>query len=632
MATAPTIESLSGEIERLKRVVDELSGGTTKFGNSLGIAGTQVLDGAKGFAKGLADGAQGASAFNGVINAGSAAMTTMLSAAGPLGAAFSGLTKLAAEYVVRANAQGDALFKSFQELSQVGGASTEGMKGVFDNMQKFGLTMNQMPEFGAMITKNSEALAVMGGTVSQGAKAFANVAAGIQQSGLQTEFERMGLTTKNINEGTASYLRIQTLTGMNANKSTEALTAGAAEYIRQQDRLSRLTGKSADVLAKEAEARQSNERYAAVTLELQMKAAAARASGDEAGAQAAETQLKQNEETLNRLPASMKQGFQDLMTGMVTTPEAQKMFVSLPKAAQDVMSQQAKTGEEFENSMAALAAESKAAAERNVGLAKAGVNNQVGADFAGLIAAGKMPTGDAAKQAKQQQTVLGEGGNVDINNQVAMRAAQRATTQAIDTLVQTGVPAITSAMTTAATKIEAAMTIIPGTEKTSTSKTGRGENAPATAGYDTNTKVEDFGNFLNKTVDNSLKYLTEFDKPKPTDKQVFEGMTGYARPTDQKVFEGMRDASSRLAGPSSRPVTSNEQVFTGLTQAASGSNFNTGSSGSGSNPLSSLTDLPQSIMTLATNIGTQVTKTQELVDLMQASIRIQNQILRQSVN
>ena len=366
MSEAAELAAVKEELAGLKEALGKASGQTSSFAQASSQAARQIGNGVTGFATAMADGKQGASAFNGVINSAGSALGTMLKELGPLGTAFSKLTDFAGVYLVRANQQSDALFKSFQDLSKVGGAGVEGMKGVFNNMQQFGLTMDQLPEFGAMIAQNSEALAVMGGSVSEGTKKFAGIAAGIQQSGLQSEFERMGLKVKDINEGTASYLRMQTLTGMSAQKSQAALTAGAAEYIAQQDKLSRLTGKSAEALSKEAEARQSNERFAAVTLELQMKAAAARASGDEAGAQAAEAQLRQNEETLDRLPASMKQGFQDLMTGMVTTPEAQKMFVSLPKAAQDVMSQQAKTGEQFEASMEALSAEAKSAAERNV--------------------------------------------------------------------------------------------------------------------------------------------------------------------------------------------------------------------------------------------------------------------------
>ena len=626
MATAPTAEEFSAVKEELAGLKEELKDArkaTSGFGTSFKQAGSQLEQGLKGFATGLANGAQGASAFNGAISSGSAAVGTLLSNMGPLGTAFGKLTEFATAYVVRANAQGDALFKSFQDLSKVGGASAEGMTGIFDNMQKLGMTMNQLPEFGAMIAQNSEALANLGGTVSQGAKEFANVAAGIQQSGLKSEFERMGMNTKSINEGTASYLRLQTLTGASAKKSQEELTAGAAQYIQQQDRLSKLTGKSADSLAKEEEARLSDQRYAALTRELEQKAAAARAAGDEAGAKAAEDQIAQNRELMAQTPAALRQGVQDLMSGFVNSPEAKKMYTSLPEMSQAIMSQNYKASEVISKG----ATEATGSLDRNTALAKAGLSNQVNADFAGLRdleAKNRAKTAEEnAAAAKEEQTKLKEGANVDINNQVAMRQAQTATTMAMDNLVQKGVGPVTAGMMELAVGIEKIITKIPNTgEKTSVSKPGegRGKNAPATAGYGTDVKPADFVKFVNDTG----SALTGSAKPREvtTGTQAHPVLTNAPRLAD----------TSRTPVGNNRGVQANNILQQRADQAA-GSNSNTGSTtGTGSTSSSSLTDLPQSIMTLANTIGTQLTSTQELVELMRRSIDIQKQILTQSRN
>ena len=440
------------------------------FTNTLNVGSKTIYGGVENFAKSMANGAQGASAFGGVISGvadGAGKFSEMLSALGPLGkgvsAAFSNIANFGAEYVVRALKQSDDLFTTFQGLSKVGGAGEEGMKGVFDNMQKFGMTMNELPQFGALIAKNSEALAIMGGTVAEGTKKFATVASSIQQTGLQAEFERMGITVQEQNERTADYLKLQTLTGMGAVKTQDQLNAGAADYIRQQDKLSRLTGKSADSLAKEAEARQSNERYAAVTLELQMKAAAAKEAGDEAGLAAAEGQLKMNEELLARTPAALKQGMMDLTSGFVNSPEAQKIFISAPKLAQDVLSQNFSSAKQLEELISSGKEEFKERSVRDMGLAKAGMANKVGADYAGGIAFGKIAAGKDVDKAKTEQTTQAKGeGDVDVNNQVALREAQRSTTTAMDNLVKLGVGPVTEAMTSLATGINTAITTIPG--------------------------------------------------------------------------------------------------------------------------------------------------------------------------
>jgi hypothetical protein len=616
----PTLAELTEEVERLKKAAGEMIGTSSSLNRSLKQSGNQLEQGLKGFTTGLANGAQGASAFNGAIDAGSTAMTTMLSTLGPLGTAFSKITEFATAYVVRANLQGDALFKSFQDLSRVGGASAEGMTGIFDSMQKLGMTMNQLPEFGAMINQNSEALAMLGGTVTQGAKEFANVASGIQQSGLQSEFQRMGLSTKNINEGTASYLRLQSLTGASAKKSQEELTAGAAQYIQQQDRLSKLTGKSADALAKEEEARLSDQRYAALTRELEQKAAAARAAGDEAGAKAAEDQIAQNRELMAQTPAALRQGVQDLMSGFVNSPEAKKMYTSLPEMSQAIMSQNYKASEVLSKG----ATEATGSLDRNTALAKAGLSNQVNADFAGLRdleAKNRAKTSEEnAAAAKEEQTKLKEGADKDINNQVAMRQAQTATTLAMDNLVQKGVGPVTAGMMELAVGIEKVVTAIPGTgDKTSVSKPEekRGKNAPATAGYGTDVKFEDFTKFLKETGG----AITGSNKPR-------EVTTGTQA---QQVLSGN---APRLADTTRTPVgnTSGVQAHNILRQGPPRSSDNPGSPGTGSSSSAPTTDLPQAIMSLATNIGTQATSTQELVDLMRRSIGIQDKILQQSRN
>jgi hypothetical protein len=689
---APTPEefaALRDELDSLKTALGKAAGQTSSLGQASSLAFKQIGAGVSGFTTAMANGQQGASAFNGVVNSAGGALGTMLKELGPLGTAFGKLTEFAGAYIVKANQQGDALFKSFQDLSRVGGAGAEGMTGVFDNMQQFGMSMNQLPEFGAMITQNSEALAAMGGTVSQGTKAFAGVAAGIQQSGLQSEFQRMGLTTKNINEGTANYLRIQTLTGASANKTQAELTAGAAEYIQQQDRLSKLTGKSADALAKEEEARLSDQRYAAVTRELEQKAAAARAAGDEAGAKAAEDQIAQNRELMAQTPAALKQGVQDLMSGFVNSPEAKKMYTSLPEMSQSIMSQNYKASEVISKG----ASEATGALDRNTALAKAGLSNQVNADFAGLrdleIKNRKQTAEESASIAKKEQEELKTGKNVDVNNQVALRQAQTATTIAMDNLVQKGVGPVTAGMLQLATGIEKVITTIPKQyigEKTSTKArpgekgSGRGEETPAAAGYGTNVKPEDFKKFIEEstakgyqaisgpgvkkidTGEGAHEYLSKKSKnitgetPKPTSSAAGPGAN--KMPTGEGAHEYLSKKSKNITGETPNPTVPLDKMqgFTSTFKAndilqqlqqvaAAGPNTNYRTNLGDTRPTTEAAgstvqestaggnaELTQGIMTLANNIGSQTTSMNELVDLMRRSLGIQGKILQRSSN
>ena len=145
----------------------------------------------------------------------------------------------------------------------------------------------------------------------------------------------------------------------------------------------------------------------------------------------------------------------------------------------------------------------------------------------------------------------------------------------------------------------------------------RGKNAPATAGYGTDVKFEDFTKFLQETGE----AITGSNKPREvtTGTQAHQVLSGNA---------------PRLADTTRTPVgnTSNVQAHNILRQGPPRSSDNPVSPGTGSSSSATTTDLPQAIMSLATNIGTQATSTQELVDLMRRSIGIQDKILQQSRN
>jgi len=641
MATAPTPEEFAAvkeELDNLKNALGKAAGQTSSFGSSFIQASKQLGTGVTGFAKSMSDGQQGASVFNGVINSSADALGTMLKELGPLGTALSKLTDFAGAYLVKANQQSDALFKSFQDLSRVGGASAEGMTEVFDNMQKFGLTMNQLPEFGAMIAQNSEALAKFGGTVSQGTKKFADVAAGIEQTGLQSEFLRMGLKIKDVNDGTANYIRIQAMNAANSTKSTADLTAGAAEYIAQQDRLSKLTGKSADVLAKEQEARMGDQRFRALTREQDQKQAELRAIGTEesiAQANAIKAQQNENAALLDSLEGGMKKGAQDLLSGFVNTPEAQQMMIAMPEMAQTIMSGNFKASQTLQKG----ADDIGKTLNQQSGLAKAGGFDKVlgkFSEYADFEAKQMALRKTGVETPKTDQDKLRKGENVDVNNQVALRQAQTATTLAMDNLVQKGVGPVTEGLRKLATGIE---TVITGLdkkyigEKTSTSDTGRGTATPAAAGYDTKFNPKDLATFLEEAVAKGYKAIT-----------------GPTAPAVPPVTTGRQahDVLTRAASPSPtgpRATMSSEQANNILQRAAAGPNTNYRTNLGDTTPTTERrestvqesaagggADLTQGLMALVTGIGSQTTSMSELVELMRRSNGIQERILQQARN
>jgi hypothetical protein len=197
--------------------------------------------------------------------------------------------------------------------------------------------------------------------------------------------------------------------------------------------------------------------------------------------------------------------------------------------------------------------------------------------------------------------------------------------------VQKGVGPLGEAMRVAATKIEENVKKIPGLDnKTSVSNAGegRGMNTPATAGYSSNFKIDELGKFINDTLSKGYGEVKSIGEPKITTTEgAYQALTNQPAVTTGTQAYGV--LTPGLAGPTrTSPVNSGVDAFNVLTDEAN----NRRSSGTASTSVATLSELPQSIMTLATNIGAQVTSTNELVRLMQSTLRVQEQILTQTRN
>ena len=473
---ATSNEKLAAANEKLAALQDLLGNKTSKASEAFG-----TMAGATGnFVGSMNAGAQGMSAYNGLVAAGGKALGQLAGDSNIARQSLGALAGASSSLITAIFKQSDALFKSYQDISQIGAAGSSGMQGVFDNMQKFGYSIEELPKFGALLAQNSENLAKFGGTVEQGTKQFANVAEGIQRSGLQTEFERMGMSVDSINKGTAAYLKTQAMTGASAAKSQAELTAGAAEYIRQQDILTKLTGKSAETLLKNEEARMADNRYNSVQSELQMKADAARDAGQEATAKEFERQIKQNAALVERAPEGMKQGIQDLLTGNAQTKEAQSASILNNRGAQMIQSGKFEAADVLE----AISQESKANKARTYALGKVGAFDQFGSravqaqtEAAAMGREGVLIPKEATAAAEATQKGQREKPEAALANQVAIRQSQQEITRAMNSLVQTGVHAATAAMQKLTMGIEATVTRMPGTgDKTGIRNTpGRGD-------------------------------------------------------------------------------------------------------------------------------------------------------------
>jgi muramidase (phage lysozyme) len=438
---------------------------TFQLNQSLKSLGQASLD----LAGAMNKGEQGASVYNNSLKAGADAIDAFAAKFGILGRIIGGLITAGAKYVIAVNEQSDKLFASYQQLSRVGAAGASGMTGVFKSMQDFGYNIEQLGEFGNLIKANSESLAMFGTNVSAGTKGLADVAKGIQRTGLQTQFLTLGMTVDQINQGIAGYIAINSRLGLTQTKTTKELENGAAAYLKQQDLLTKLTGKNAETIENEEKARQSDQQYRAIMRDLSKR--------EQAGDVAAGEKINQIRIAMAQLGPEGKKALQQAMTGFAGAgKEGEKLlrtsargfsYASDPlfKAStylQTITEDGAQRMDQFGN-----------------GLAKLGLYNDVFTDFAESADSETLSmTKSYAQREKEAKDALDNqitGAEGAIKAQVGMRQEQMEATRALQTFVNQGVNRTTAAMSKLSGAIETVVSKIPGTgPDTGTTGTGRG--------------------------------------------------------------------------------------------------------------------------------------------------------------
>ena len=338
-----TVEQLQAEIAELKEQVTmlkRLMGETGGAVRSLGVSTNSVLKPFASLVDAASSGATGLSVYTQTLATTTDLIGKFSEKLGAFGNILTAMGDAGGAYAQAAAQQGDALYKTYQELAIVGAAGQEkadaltgrpeGSNRTFDVINdlanQFGIvSAKDLPKFAQMISQSSETLAKFGGTVYDGMKAFGSLANSVQNTGLQTEFLNMGMTVDSINKGLAGYLKMQTLGAAGQMRTQQELNAGAGEYIRNLDMLSKLTGKNVEQLQKEQEDALLDEKYAIHQRQLQQKA--------DAGDLEAKQQLAEEMKAMAQAPDSVKKGLQAAFTGYgMQFEEGRKLYMSAPEA------------------------------------------------------------------------------------------------------------------------------------------------------------------------------------------------------------------------------------------------------------------------------------------------------------
>ena len=332
--TQATAEKVKDAEMKSKYGIDNFSKSTATAAQGLG----ELAKGAVSTFKAMADGKKGAAAFNEGLDhmtqaASLAAVAlTLLIPGGPLikglVAGFTALTvgviQARAEFQKMSATMSDKLYKSYSDLAKSGAAASTGMTGVLKLSNQLSLTMDELSDLTGIVAGNSQELALLGGSAAQGVQRLGDM--GEAMKGSRKEFLAMGMSTVDIVEGQARYLKEMSRTGAAQKMTNKELAASATEYIFQQNRLAELTGMNAKQQQDVLDRAKSSEMFNAKIRELTLK-------GD-AESLAAAQQLKDGLIMAAAVGPGMEAGYKAMVTGNIRSADAQKLFFTTAGVAQ----------------------------------------------------------------------------------------------------------------------------------------------------------------------------------------------------------------------------------------------------------------------------------------------------------
>jgi len=321
---AETADRLTDAQMKSKYGIENFTKGMGKATDAVGSLAAAGIEAGKA----MYEGKKGAAAFNSSLDQLSSAATaagTALALLIPGGFIVKGLvagltmaTTAAIAYTKAANDMADKLYTGYSKLQESGAAAADGMTGVFNDAKKLGLSMNQLDSMIGLVANNSQELALMSGSVAEGRKKFAEVGEALEDS--RAAFFKMGISQEAQNEGLMRYTRNMTLAGRAQNMTTKELEAGAKAYIYEQDKLTKLTGMSAQKQQALLDRARENEQFNAKLRMLELK-------GDAESLAAAE-RLKQGLQVAAMAGDESAEAFMASVNGNLRNQAAQKANLS----------------------------------------------------------------------------------------------------------------------------------------------------------------------------------------------------------------------------------------------------------------------------------------------------------------
>lgn len=428
-------------------------------------------------AKAMYNGEKGAGAFNKSVDdmADAAQIAavglSLLAPGGPLmKAAVAGITYLAtsamkagAELTKTANLQSDALYNAFQKMSASGASASDGMTGVFNDLQNLGLGIQDLDGYVNLINDSSKDLALFGSTVYKGRQAFADM--NKEMAPFTEQLYNAGLTQQDIAKGAMEYLKLQTTLGRSQTMTNKQLADGARKYLLEQDALAKLTGQSRQEMEAQQQAALMEEQYAAKIRELELQG----------NTQAVES-LKKMNAVYSAAGPEVGRAFRASVTGNLTNADALKYNISsqgeMIKTTEEVIAGQRDWKDAVTTTGRAIG---DTADSIGTTLGQVGTYNEIFGNFSEQQKLRLMTEKDIGKKYDEinteleNQGVTGKKARDELQQtQTEIRLQQKEAMLATQELVQLAVPSATKAMLSLAEAANAAAQALLGQAKAET--------------------------------------------------------------------------------------------------------------------------------------------------------------------
>ena len=428
--------------------------GLDNFSKSMATGGAAIAalgDAAIAGVSAMAAGKKGAAAVNAEMDALAkatelaAVALTLLIPGGPIikmivgaiGALTVGFIRARNEFMKMGTGMSDALYKSYSGLAKSGAAAADGMTGVLKLSNQLSLSMDELDGLVQIVAEHSTDLALLGGSVAGGVKQLG--AMGQALKGNRQEFLGLGITTTEVAEGMANYLKIQTRSGRAQSMTTDQLASSARGYILEQDRLAQLTGLSAKKQQEVLDRAKENEQFNAKIRMLELEGT------DES--RAAADRLRQGLIHASAMGPDMEEAFMASVNGNLRNAAAQRANMTtqgqLMRSTQDL-----EAGFIDAAKFGATVARSTAEYEKSTGIhlsaLDAGAAVQLKTStMANAAAYDRMNVEQRAKFIAQEQEKRMKGtGDKMLKDRVAAEDAAISANQAINQLVAESLPAV----------------------------------------------------------------------------------------------------------------------------------------------------------------------------------------------